>query len=171
MDKDGYLHIGRIVGVHGIKGYLKLYSFAESADLFSTGSQIRLQRRCGCGQPEIMTIRDFQAHRNSCRIAFAGVDDRESAHVFIDADLFIERSALPEPEEGAWYRRDLIGLDVFGIDGAYIGRIENIFATGSNDVFVVENNGAETLVPAIKSVVLDVDPAAGRVTVDLPEGL
>lgn len=169
MDQDGFLHIGRIVGVHGIKGYLKLYSFAESAELFSPGSRIRLQRRCG--QPEIMTIRDFQSHRNSCRIAFDGVDDRESAYALIDADLFIERSTLPEPEEGAWYRRDLIGLDVFGTDGAYIGRIENIFATGSNDVLVVENDGVETLVPAIKPVVRDVDLAAGRMTVDMPDGL
>lgn len=169
MDQDGVLHIGRIVGVHGLKGYLKLYSFAESPDLFAPGSRIRLQRRCG--QPQMMTIRDFQSHRNSCRIAFDGVDDRESAHALIDADLFIERSKLPEPEEGAWYRRDLIGLDVFGTDGAYIGRIENIFATGSNDVFVVENEGSEILVPAIKSVVRDVDLAAGRMTVDMPEGL
>jgi 16S rRNA processing protein RimM len=169
MDKDGFLHIGRIVGVHGIKGYLKLYSFAESAELFSPGSRIRLQRRCG--QPELITIRDFQSHRNSCRIAFDGVDDRESAHSLIDADLFIERSALPEPEEGAWYRRDLIGLDVFGADGAYIGRIENIFATGSNDVFVVENKGAEILVPAVKSIVRDIDLTAKRMTVDLPDGL
>lgn len=169
MYKEEALHIGRIVGVHGIKGYLKLYSFAESPDLFAPGGRIRLQRRCG--RPEMMTIRDFQAHRNLYRIAFEGIDDRESAYALIDADLFIERSALPEPEEGAWYRRDLIGLDVFGTDGAYIGRIGNIFATGSNDVLVVENNGAETLVPAIKSVVLDVDPAAGRMTVDLPEGL
>ncbi|MFW5855286.1 MAG: ribosome maturation factor RimM, partial [Thermodesulfobacteriota bacterium] len=87
------------------------------------------------------------------------------------ADLYIERSALPEPEEGAWYRKDLIGLDVIGIDGVHIGRIEHIFETGSNDVLVVENQGTELLVPVIKSVVIDVDLAAGRMTVDLPEGL
>ncbi len=169
MDEKDFLHIGRIVGVHGIRGYLKLYSFAESPELFAPGECIRLQRRCG--RPQIMTIRDFQAHGNSCRIALEGIDDRESAYALLDADLYIERSALPDPEEDAWYRHDLIGLDVFGIDGAYIGRIENIFATGSNDVLVVENRGAETLVPAIKSVVLEVDLAAGRMTVDLPEGL
>ena len=119
----------------------------------------------------MMTIRDFQAHRNTYRIAFEGIDDRESAYALMDADLYIERSELPDLEEGAWYRRDLIGLDVFGVDGAYIGRIESIFGTGSNDVLVVEKEGAETLVPAIKSVVVDVDLAAGRMTVDLPEGL
>jgi 16S rRNA processing protein RimM len=169
MDEKDFLHIGRIVGVHGIRGYLKLYSFAESLERFASGECIRLQRRCG--RPQIMTIRDFQAHGNACRIAFEGIDDRESAYALVDADLYIERSALPEPEEDAWYRQDLIGLEVFGTDGAYIGRIENIFATGSNDVLVVENHGAETLVPAIKSVVLEVDLAAGRMTVDLPEGL
>ncbi len=83
-----------------------------------------------------------------------------------------QRECLPElEEEDTYYWVDLIGLSVFAVCGEYLGRIHSIFPTGSNDVFVVKDENREILVPALASVVVDVDLEGRTVRVDLPEGL
>jgi 16S rRNA processing protein RimM len=65
----------------------------------------------------------------------------------------------------------LIGLEVQGIDGTRLGRVENLFETGSNDVLVVKQGNEEILIPVTASIVRDVDFKEGKILVDLPEGL
>jgi 16S rRNA processing protein RimM len=87
----------------------------------------------------------------------------------------IAKSQLPELEAGTYYWSDLIGLSVFSKDDVYIGCLTAILPTGSNDVYVVENTGPggrhEILIPALQSVVLDIDLEKRVMHVDLPEGL
>ncbi len=168
-DKDPLLHIGRIVGVHGAKGCLKLYSFSEAVGLFDSGKRIQVRQRDGTMR--VCTVTGLQPHKNLYRIFFEGVDDRSTAEALVDAELFMERTALPDPEEGSWYWCDLIGIDVYAADDAYIGKIAHVFATGANDVFVVRHGERETLIPAIESIVRRIDLDQKRMTVDLPEGL
>ena len=78
---------------------------------------------------------------------------------------------MPDLEEGDYYWFDLIGLDVFGIDQKYLGRLESIIQTGSNDVYVVKKDDTEILIPALESVVQKIDLKNRRMQVDLPEGL
>ena len=86
-----------------------------------------------------------------------------------------ERVALPELEEGSYYWCDIIGLAVFTTDEQYIGRVESIISTGSNDVFMVKDldkgDDNETLIPALESVVLEIDFEHKTMRVALPEGL
>ncbi len=169
MDVDGTLRIGKIVGVHGMKGYLKVYPFAESTDPFDPGKQLTM--KCPDGESKTVTVVDSQAYKNFLRIAFDGITDRTSAETLIGSGLYIDRAELPEPEAGRWYWCDLIGLEVYKADGAYLGRIENLFETGSNDVLVVKQGNREILIPVIESVVRSVDLEEKKITVDLPEGL
>lgn len=169
MNEDGALHIGKIVGVHGMKGYLKVYSSSESIDPFAPGKQLTMKRPDGEGQT--VKIVASQTYKNILRIAFEGITDRTAAETLVGASLYIDRAGLPEPEAGSWYWCDLIGLEVYGVDDMYLGRIENLFATGSNDVFVVKNGDAEILIPVIESIIYSVDLEGKKVTVDLPEGL
>ena len=89
--------------------------------------------------------------------------------------MFIERKRLPEPEEDTYYWSDLIGLSVFSEQGQSLGKIKTIMRTGSNDVYVVQDRSdgetRETLVPALKSVVLEVNLEQRTMHVILPEGL
>lgn len=169
MNKDDTLLIGKIVGVHGMKGYLKIYSFDESVDLFDPGRQIGLKRISG--EISTVTVKDVQPYKNVLRVAFEEISDRTSAEALTGSELLLNRSELPEPEEGSWYWCDLIGLSVYGIDGSYLGRVENLFETGSNDVLVVKRGEEELLIPVIESIVCDVDFEEGKISVDLPEGL
>ncbi len=169
MDKDDTLLIGKIVGVHGMKGYLKVFSFDESMDLFDPGRQIRL--KSSSGVMNTFTVKDVQVYKNVLRIAFEGISDRTSAEALTGSELMLKRSELPEPEEGTWYWCDLIGLAVYGIDGTYLGHVENLFETGSNDVLVVKRGEEEILIPVTESIVCDVDFEEQKISVDLPEGL
>lgn len=169
MNREGILQVGKIVGVHGIKGELKVHSSVESVDLLQPGNEVLLQGTGGDCQA--FTVRRIRPYKNILRLAIDGIDDRNAAEEMVGADLFVPRSALPETDSDTWYWCDLIGLEVYKTDDDYVGRLTSIIETGSNDVFVINDGEAETLVPALASVVIDIDLEAGRMRVELPEGL
>ena len=173
MGKDGFLPVGKIVGAHGVKGNLKVHSYAESVSAFKPGSSIlvilaeRIERH--------FAIKWVKPHGKSILLSFKGIENRNTAKTLIGAELFIERMALPELEEGVYYWVDIIGLSVFTTDNQYIGRVESIMPTGSNDVYIVKDrtkdDSTEILIPAIESVVLEIDFKNKTMRVELPEGL
>lgn len=171
--KSRFLAVGKIVGAHGVKGNLKICSYAESISVFKPGGSIIVRR---AGNIEINhTIKWAKPHGKSILLSFKDIENRNAAEILVGSELFIERTALPELEEGVYYWVDIIGLSVFTADNRYIGHVESIMATGSNDVYVVKDpnkeNNNEILIPAIESVVLDIDFEHKRIRVDLPEGL
>jgi 16S rRNA processing protein RimM len=166
--KDAVL-IGKIVGVHGIKGNCKIRSYAESLSVFQTYSVVIVATSDGRQNP--YEINWVKPHAKAALISLKGVDTRDQAEAFIGCELFIEKNRLPDPEEGSYYWFDLIGLDVFDDDQKYLGRLESIIQTGSNDVYVVKEDDTEILIPALESVVQKIDLKNRRMQVDLPEGL
>lgn len=169
MNPEDILEIGKIVGVHGIRGQVKVYSYAESTDPFAPGKAVAL--KCFDGSYSTYTVEKVQPYKNMLRMAFEGIDGRDAAEALVGSAVFISRSTLPEPESDTWYWCDLIGLDVYAVNRGFIGRVVSMIETGSNDVFVVRNNGGETLIPAIDSIVIEIDIAANTMRVALPEGL
>lgn len=170
MDKSSVLAIGKIVGVHGMKGCLKVVLFdGESAALLSPGNQLLLKTTAG--KMQTITVEDIQAHKQIVRMTAEGINDRTTAESLAGAEILVHRSDLPDPEAGRWYWCDLIGLSVYAADDKYLGRIENLFETGSNDVLVVKDKGTELLIPVLESVVRRVDLEEKKMIVDLPEGL
>lgn len=161
--------IGEIVGIHGIKGTNKLRSYAESLSIFSPGSSILVRDRRG--REAIYEIHWVKPHTGTPLILFKGIANRDQAKKLIGAELFIPQSDLPELDEDTYYWHDLIGIGVYTTIGEFLGRIESIIETGSNDVYVVKDNEKEVLIPALETVVLDIDLAHKRMKVDLPEGL
>ncbi|MDA8402771.1 MAG: ribosome maturation factor RimM [Desulfobacteraceae bacterium] len=169
MEKSGVLPIGKIIGVHGMKGCLKVFSFDASTDWFDPGHSLTLKRPDG--KIQTVVLEDVQIHKNIIRMAVRDVNDRTTAEGMVGAEILVSRSDLPEPEEGRWYWCDLIGLSVYGVNETYLGRIENLFETGSNDVLVVKDRETEILIPVLKSIICSVDFEEKKMIVDLPEGL
>jgi 16S rRNA processing protein RimM len=161
--------IGRLVGAHGIGGGLKLKSYAESLDIFAPGRRLLAVDARG-GEREVV-VAGVRPQGRGAWIALKGVADRGQAAALVGSDLFIDRAELPALEAGAFYWADLIGIEVHAAAGGYLGRIASIFRTGSNDVYVVAEAGRELLIPALAAVIARVDLAAGRMEVNLPEGL
>ena len=167
--KQEHVLIGKIVGIHGIKGTNKLRSYAESLSVFSPGRSILV--RDLRGREASYEIRWVKPHTGTPLVSFKGITNRDQAKTLIGAELFIPQSELPELDEDTYYWYDLIGIEVVTMTGEFLGRIESIIETGSNDVYVVKSNEKEVLIPALESVVQDIDLDHKRMQVDLPEGL
>jgi 16S rRNA processing protein RimM len=173
VEKNGFVPVGKIVGAHGVKGNIKVYSYTESLSVFNPGSLILLINPKGFEKS--YKIKWVKPHGRLTLLSLKGVENRNSVEALIGSVFFIERASLPEPEDGSYYWVDIIGISVFTTDDEYVGRIESIIPTGSNDVFVVKNPNKthhnEVLIPAIESVILKVDIERKTMRVDLPEGL
>lgn len=103
-----------------------------------------------------------------CIVKLEGVEDRDQAEAIRNQILRIERPEIPPPPEGAYYDFQIIGLHVITTDGREIGRIEEILRTGANDVYELDT---EVLIPAVGSVVKEIDLEQGRMVIEPIEGL
>jgi 16S rRNA processing protein RimM len=165
----GFILMGRIVGVHGIAGGLKLLSYAESLDVFAAGRTVVV--RSEAGGETVYEIAWSRTQGRATLLGLKGVANRSQAEALIGCDLFLDKATLPKLEEGFYYWADLIGVEVYSVAGDCLGRIASIIQTGSNDVYVVKLKDRELLLPALRSVVRSVDLAARRMVVAVPEGL
>ncbi len=100
-----------------------------------------------------------------------GITDPNLAEPLKGKNVFADERDLPPPSPDEFYFRDVIGCEVFLTDGRRIGAVEEIIATGANDVFVVRDEGKEVLVPVIADVVKQIDVAARRVVIEAVPGL
>lgn len=169
MTKDNLLSVGKIIGVHGIQGTLKLYPYVESLSIFKSGHRVVLQ--APNGKQDSYAIKKGSPYKNVYRLHLEEINSRDAAENLIGSEIFIERSLLPDLETDEHYWFEIIGLDVFQTDDAYLGKVDSIIQTGSNDVYVVSNQDKETLIPALCSVVVKIDLQNNRMVVNLPEGL
>jgi len=169
VEADEYLTLGKIVGVHGVKGTLKIHSYAESPSIFQPGILILLRQSKGEGT--LYPIRWAKPHGKGMLLSLEGIDERSRAESLTGCAICMKKGQLPEPEEDAFYWSDLIGISVVDTRGVHLGRVTSIIPTGSNDVYVVRSRTDEILIPALRSVVREIDLAAMRMTVALPEGL
>jgi 16S rRNA processing protein RimM len=172
VDDVRFLSMGKIVGAHGIKGVLKVFSYAESITSFKSGSSIIMVMD---GLEKSFKIEWVKPHGKTILMALKGVSNRNQAEVLCGAELFIDRRSLEALAKGTWYWSDLIGLSVYTMEAVYVGRVTSIMRTGSNDVYVVTSDQGgkpvEILIPALEWVVREINVDEKRMRVDLPEGL
>jgi 16S rRNA processing protein RimM len=167
------IRIGKIVGAHGIRGVVKVYSFVESLECYTQPDGLIAIGTAG--RETRYHVLWARPQKNCICLALKDVTTRNQAEALAGCELLITRKSLPPLEEGAHYWIDLIGLSVYGADQEYLGQITDVIATGANDVYVVATPEGypvkEILLPAIASVVLEVDLQKRRMRVELPEGL
>jgi 16S rRNA processing protein RimM len=109
--------------------------------------------------------------RGAVVLKLSDVASRDEADRLRGQTLYVPDSEAVPLDEGSYFWYQIIGLRVLTADGEELGRIDEIIATGSNDVYVVRSGKQELLVPAIRDVVQRVDLERGIVTVELMEGL
>jgi len=171
MQDEDFLLIGKIVGVHGIKGAIKLYSYGTSYSVFQNGASLYIKKKFYEAPIKYDIIKVSSYYKQIIRINLKEVISRVLAEQLVSSDVFIKKSLLKKPEEGTYYWFQLIGLFVFKLDGELLGIVENVFSTGANDVLVVKNKGKEILIPFIKSVINEVNLNKKFLRVDLLDGL
>lgn len=161
--------IGKIVGAHGVKGTSKISAYVESLTIFKPGTALLV---CNPeGSENSYEIDWVKPHSRGALLALKDVSSRDQAKTLVGSELYIQRARLPKLEDGAYYWFDLIGLKVYTSDDQYLGRLDSIIETGANDVYVVNKDDQEILIPALKSVVRSIDIGKKIMRVELPDGL
>lgn len=161
--------LGKIVGVHGLKGQLKVACFSGEFDTILALSTVILEgpdkRR------ETFSVAGASIHRNRLLLTLKSFADINQAQPLVGRLLYARRDQFPPLPEGEYYWCDLTGLQVVTREGEELGRLTEIIATGSNDVYVVQGEHREYLIPAVEDVVVAIDLSQGIMTVSPPEGL
>ncbi len=148
-----------------MRGEVKVARHSPAAGPFGPGTRLYAGDRP-------VTVQRSRPHGPHLVVKLAGIDDRTAAGALRGADLEVPEADLPPTPEGTYYEFQLIGLAAVTPAGQALGTVSEVLATGANDVYVVRGEGGgEVLVPAIRDVVIGVDLGAGRMVVDLPEGL
>lgn len=162
--------IAAVIGVHGLKGDLKVRSYSDHPDRFATLEGANLLWR-GRGEQKSVTVLSVKPFGRFYIFALQGVGSREQAEAFLHGDFVVRESeTLPLPL-GSYYVYQLIGLVVKDEKGSFLGRVKEVLHLGSNDVYVLETRGGDILLPALKSVVHLIDLENGEMQVTLPLGL
>jgi len=155
--------LGRIVGLFGIRGWLKVHSYTEPREALLDFRDWLLNRD---GDWQRFGLVEGRRHGKGIVVRLQGIDERDAAAELLDSDIGVDRDALPEAEEGQYYWADLEGLTVVHKDGTQLGKVAYLMATGANDVLVVDGP-VERLIPFVPgTVILDVDLVAGVIRVD-----
>lgn len=166
---DKYFEIGQIVNTNGLKGVVKVKPFTDDIKEFETFENIYVQEKAKLVEYKIESVRYA---KNMVFLKLKGIDTIEEAENLRNFYIKVERDALPELEENSYYIVDLLECEVITIDGENLGKMDDIFNTGSNDIYVVKNEeGKQILLPAIKEVIKNVDIPNKKITVKLMEGL
>ena len=160
--------MGAILGAHGIKGEVKVKSFAaKPAAIAEYGPLVDPK---GKRSFELSIAGAGDAVKGVVIARIAGVTDRNAAEALKGVELFVERERLPAPKDPEeYYLADLIGLGAFDAKGAKLGEIVSVDNYGAGDLLlVVPENGEGFVVPFAKAFVPVVDVAGGRVVLELP---
>ena len=164
-----YLELGQIVNVKGLKGEVKVNSFTDDNTKFERIPNVFLKQK---GNLKEYSIEKVGYSKNQVIIKFKGVNTVEEAETLRNAYIVVDREIFGELPEGVYYIADLLGLDVYTEDGTLLGKVDDIFSTGSNDVYVVKDElGKQKLLPGIEDVIKLIDIESGKIIVNLIEGL
>jgi 16S rRNA processing protein RimM len=163
------LLLGRVVKPHGLRGTLSIRSYADSERSFLRAGRVVVET--GGKVPREYAVTSARPHRKGVLLDLDGLESIDEAEGLRGAGVYIRRDALEHDRGDEYFWVDLIGLEVHLTDGTHVGTLTRILPTGGSDVYVVESGGRETLIPATREVVEEVDLEGNRMTIAHMEGL
>ena len=151
MPNSSLITIGKITGAYGVRGWVRLESYAEPADnLFSLSPLMLVQ-----GAKTLpLNLTTYKVHQHSWVAKFAECADRDQALAWRGAFLQISREQLPALPEDQYYWMDLEGLEVRNLAHQSLGCIDHLFNTGANDIIAVKQGDKEHYIPYVRPQVV-----------------
>jgi len=161
--QDNTIQAGRITGLYGIRGWVKVYSYTQPRENIIQYSPWLVKLN---GQWRKFEIVEGRAHGKGVVVRLDGYQDRSQATELIGSDIEIHREQLPKLSENEYYWSDLEGMEVLTCSGQALGTVDHLLETGANDVLVVKGE-RERLIPYLRGdVVVDIDKQSNTITVD-----
>lgn len=155
--------LGRICGAYGIKGWVKIRSYTERRDDIARFKDWIVEKR---GVQQRIAVESSRPHGRDVVAKLEGIDDRDAARDLADAEVMVERAALPACAPGECYWADLEGLSVRTVAGEELGTIDHLLATPAHDMLVLAGPKARLIPFVAGTIVRRVDLDAGVVVVE-----
>jgi 16S rRNA processing protein RimM len=168
-----WFNVGKVVNTHGIKGEIRVISSTDfPEERYKIGNTLFLfmdEKK----EPIELKVATHRSHKNFELLTFEGHQDINIVEKFKGGVLKVPESQLnPLEADNEFYFHEIIGCDVFTIDGVEIGRIKEILTPGANDVWVIKGKGGkEILIPFIEPVVKQIDVKNKKILIEPMEGL
>ncbi|MBI4665044.1 MAG: 16S rRNA processing protein RimM [Nitrospinae bacterium] len=158
--------VGRFIKPHGVQGELKLIPFFEEVIRGLVGEPIEASTEDGSSPPLRFTIKSIRGAGVSLIVKLSGLDSPESAGALKNTLMRVERSRMPDLDDGYYYFEEIIGLPVFDVAGNSIGKLVSFFPAGERDVWVIKPpKGEDILLPCIPETIVSVDVKNGKIIV------
>jgi 16S rRNA processing protein RimM len=161
-----YIPVGRIGSTYGIRGWLKILSYAES------GSHLLQYRPWYLTSDQVtwkpVLVEESRLHGNNIIVKLPGIYTPEAARLITGKMIAIEKSQLPPLKQNEYYWSDLKGLTVINKTGERLGTVIYLIETGSNDVLVVKGT-KEQAIPYLPEVILHISLEKKEILVDWEE--
>lgn len=142
--------VAKVINTHGLKGDIKIISYTDNPDRFKVGNILF------DSEQRNLTIENHKIHGKTQLLKLKEINTIDDAIKLKDQNLYIEEDEIMITADDTYFIHDLIGLSAY-IDGNYVGELVDVLEYSSNDVYVIENEGKQLLVAALKQFVLDID--------------
>lgn len=164
-----YFEVGQIVNTFGVKGQLKVKPFTDEIERFE---ELKTVYICKKNEMIKVEIEEVKYHKDMVLLKIKGIDDMNEAEKYKGLFLKIDRKDAKKLPENTYFIADLLGLEVYTEEGELLGKVDDIFPTGANDVYVVKDEmGKQILLPSIPEVLKEIDLENEKIIVHLIEGL
>ncbi len=163
-DRDSQVLLGRISGVFGLKGWVKVFSFTDPRKAI-----LDYQPWLLGPQQKAVRVLQGQPHGKTLIAALPGVTTPEQAQALVGQEIWVPRADLPSAGERTWYWSDLEGLLVRNREGIDLGVVSQLLETGANDVLVVQGERQRLIPFVLDQVVQEVNLVEKRLLVDWHE--
>lgn len=162
-----YLTVGFLRRPHGIRGEIVMDLHTDFPERLMRGRKLFVTE-----EHIPMSIQSVRGHQNGVLIKFGGIDTPEDAGKYRNKWVYVKASDAPPLPEGHIYQHELFGFKIVDENDKLLGELVEIIETGANNVYVVKKeDGGEILLPAIPSVILEMDTKRRIMRVHLLEGL
>lgn len=163
------IQVGWVRRPHGIRGEVRIEVESDNPERFVPGAKLIL--RLTSGECRRLKIASSRFDKDCLLLGFEGVADRNAVETWRDARLEIEEQALPALPQGEIYVFELVGCDCVDRQAGHLGKVSDVIEDGGGLMLLVEKDGRILPIPYAHALVPEVDVAARRIGVDLPEGL
>lgn len=175
VTSDSLVRVGLITKARGLRGELTVKPLTDDPERFRRLGDAYIEYQAPPGKiaaPGRVKIEAVRFHSGQVVVKFENCDDAEAASAYRGCYISVTRDQLVRPKKDSFFVFDLIGCSVFDAGGALLGELAEVLETGSNDVYVVRQppttagEDADILIPALKSVVREVDVENKKIIVD-----
>jgi len=167
--KQEYFEIGQIVNHFGIKGMVKVNPFTDDISQFEKLKSILIVKD---GKLSEVEIEETKYSKNQVLLKLKGIDTVEEAEKYRGCYLKIARSNSKKLPKDTYFIADLLGLTVYTDENILLGKVEDIYNSGANDIYLIKSeDGKQILLPGTKEVIKQIDLEQERITVHIIKGL